>query len=80
MKDKTGGLSGNKEWGSKARKEEDDLRGRNNSARRQTIEEQVDDYQEWMHEVAKLCERVPETEEPPLCQCGKHYVGATCHG
>lgn len=21
---------------------------------------------------------VPETDEPPLCTCGKHYVGAPC--
>lgn len=34
----------NIEWGSKARKEEDRLRGMNNKARRQTIDEQdVDD-------------------------------------
>lgn len=40
-KDKTGGLKGNLEWGSKARKEEDRLRGRNNRARAQTIAEQA---------------------------------------
>lgn len=38
-KNKSGGLKGNVEWGSKARKNEDALRGRNNSARRETIEE-----------------------------------------
>ena len=32
--------SGNLEWGSKARKEEDALRGRNNTARREAVEEQ----------------------------------------
>lgn len=27
---------------------------------------------------AEAQEAVPETAEPPLCECGKHYVGATC--
>lgn len=42
-KNPTGGLTGNMEWGSKARKEEDRLRGRNNAARRQAITEQKAD-------------------------------------
>jgi hypothetical protein len=28
--------------------------------------------------MAKLQESVPETDEPPICWCGRHYVGADC--
>lgn len=42
-KNRTGALTGNLEWGKKGRKEEDAMRGRNNSARRQTIAEQIAD-------------------------------------
>lgn len=45
-KNKSGGLSGNLEWGSKARKEEDRLRGRNNSSRRASIDDQVKSFKE----------------------------------
>lgn len=45
-RNRTGALVGNMEWGSKARKEEDALRGRNNTARRETILEQVRDLDE----------------------------------
>jgi len=27
---------------------------------------------------AEIAEAVPETEEPALCECGNHYVGAPC--
>ena len=40
-KNRSGHLTGNIEWGSKGRKEEDALRGRNNSARRAAIEDQL---------------------------------------
>lgn len=39
----SGSLSGNGEWGRKHRKEEDDLRGLNNKARRENILEQLED-------------------------------------
>jgi hypothetical protein len=43
-KNRAGALRmGNLEWGNKARKQEDDLRGINNRARRQSIAEQVAD-------------------------------------
>jgi hypothetical protein len=28
--------------------------------------------------LADIADAVPETDEPPLCSCGKHYVGAPC--
>jgi hypothetical protein len=28
--------------------------------------------------MAEIAESVPESEEPPLCTCGKHYIGAPC--
>ena len=40
-KNRSGHLTGNIEWGSKGRKEEDALRGRNQSARRAAIEDQL---------------------------------------
>lgn len=45
-KNRTGALTGNLEWGKKGRKEEDAMRGRNNSARRQTIAEQIAEMEE----------------------------------
>lgn len=44
-KSRQGGLSKhavNKEWGRKARKEEAEMRGLNNTARREAIEDQID--------------------------------------
>lgn len=41
-RNRNGHLQGNLEWGSKARKEEDRLRGRNNSARKASIRDQVE--------------------------------------
>lgn len=43
-KNRTGGLTGNLEWGNKARKNEDAERNRNNRARREAVTEQADDY------------------------------------
>lgn len=41
-KNRTGSVTaGNLEWGRKARKHEDELRGRNNTARREAVEEQL---------------------------------------
>lgn len=52
-----GGPSGNMEWGRKHRKEEDDLRGLNNRARREAISEQVQDFIERWD--ARAGEKVP---------------------
>lgn len=35
----------------------------------------MDQLPDWAFDV---CDAVPEDEEPPLCQCGQHYVGAPC--
>lgn len=48
-KNPTGGLTGNMEWGSKARKHEDAERGRNNTARKEAIAEQVADLPDHTH-------------------------------
>jgi hypothetical protein len=31
-----------------------------------------------MESMCALQEAVPEDDEPPMCSCGKHYVGAPC--
>lgn len=42
-KNRAGALTGNLEWGSKARKREDAIRGLNNRARREAIADQADE-------------------------------------
>jgi len=80
-KDKTGGLTGNGEWGSKARKEEDRLRGRNNRARMETIAEQIRERFESRRGEIITCPychgtgKAMEDLDCGFCIDGRHEIG-----
>lgn len=80
-KNKTGGLIGGREWGSKARKREDAQRGLNNRARIETITEQ---FKEWWDSRAGLEVPCPYCKgrghddrgtECGFCEGGIHVLG-----